>query len=123
MNNCIFCKIINNEIPSYTLYEDEIVKVFLDINPERPGHTLIIPKNHYIDINDIPIETLNHIFLISKKLTTLLKKKLNYDGLRIIQNNGVLEEVKHYHLHLKPYYKEKQEILPIDDIYNKIKMS
>ena len=44
MNNCIFCKIINNEIPSYTLYEDEIVKVFLDINPERPGHTLIIPK-------------------------------------------------------------------------------
>ena len=47
MNNCIFCKIINNEIPSYTLYEDEIVKVFLDINPERPGHTLIIPKNHY----------------------------------------------------------------------------
>ena len=39
MNNCIFCKIINNEIPSYTLYEDEIVKVFLDINPERPGHT------------------------------------------------------------------------------------
>lgn len=106
MNNCIFCKIINNEIPSYTLYEDEIVKVFLDINPEGPGHTLIIPKNHYIDINDIPIETLNHILLISKKLTTLLKKKLNYDGLRIIQNNGVLEEVKHYHLHLIPFYQD-----------------
>ncbi len=104
MNNCIFCKIINNEIPSYTLYEDEIVKVFLDINPERPGHTLIIPKTHFVDINDISIETLNHISLISKKITTLLKEKLNYDGLRIIQNNGVLEEVKHYHLHLIPFY-------------------
>ena len=81
-------------------------QVILYINPERPGHTLIIPKNHYIDINDIPIETLNHILLISKKLTTLLKKKLNYDGLRIIQNNGVLEEVKHYHLHLIPFYQD-----------------
>ncbi len=106
MNNCIFCKIINNEIPSYTLYEDEIVKVFLDINPERPGHTLIIPKNHYIDINDIPIEVLEHILLISKKISKGLKEKLNYDVLRIIQNNFVLEEVKHYHLHLIPFYQD-----------------
>ena len=106
MNNCIFCKIINNEIPSYALYEDEMVKVFLDINPERPGHTLIIPKNHYIDINDIPIEVLEHILLISKKIAKGLKEKLNYDGLRIIQNNGVLEEVKHYHLHLIPFYQD-----------------
>lgn len=106
MNNCIFCKIINNEIPSYTLYEDEMVKVFLDINPESPGHTLIIPKTHFVDINDIPIETLNHVSLISKKTTTLLKEKLNYDGLRLVQNNGVLEEVKHYHLHLIPFYQD-----------------
>jgi len=102
----IFCKIINNEIPSYTLYEDEMVKVFLDINPESPGHTLIIPKTHFVDINDISIETLNHISLISKKTTTLLKEKLNYDGLRLVQNNGVLEEVKHYHLHLIPFYQD-----------------
>lgn len=106
MNNCIFCKIINNEIPSYTLYEDEMVKVFLDINPESPGHTLIIPKTHFVDINDISIETLNHISLISKKTTTLLKETLNYDGLRLVQNNGVLEEVKHYHLHLIPFYQD-----------------
>ena len=93
MNNCIFCKIINNEIPSYTLYEDEIVKVFLDINPERPGHTLIIPKNHYIDINDIPIETLNHILLISKKLTTLLKKKLNFIYIFQLTNDPNLHKI------------------------------
>ena len=106
MNYCIFCKIINYEIPSYTLYEDEMVKVFLDINPESPGHTLIIPKTHFVDINDISIETLNHISLISKKTTTLLKEKLNYDGLRLVQNNGVLEEVKHYHLQLIPFYQD-----------------
>ena len=120
MNNCIFCKIINNEIPSYTLYEDEMVKVFLDINPERPGHTLIIPKTHFVDINDISIETLNHISLISKKTTTLLKEKLNYDGLRLVQNNGVLEEVKHYHLHLIPVYKKKQELIDRNVIFEKI---
>ena len=45
----VFCKIINNEIPSYTIYEDEIVKVFLDVNPNHTGHTLIVPKKHYQD--------------------------------------------------------------------------
>ena len=69
-------------------------------------YTLIIPKTHFVDINDISIETLNHISLISKKTTTLLKEKLNYDGLRLVQNNGVLEEVKHYHLHLIPFYQD-----------------
>ena len=64
MNNCIFCKIINNEIPSYTLYEDEMVKVFLDINPERPGHTLIIPKTHFVDINEA-IEIVSKYDLLS----------------------------------------------------------
>jgi hypothetical protein len=49
----IFCKIINNEIPSYTIYEDEIVKVFLDVNPNHIGHTLIVPKKHYQDFFDI----------------------------------------------------------------------
>ena len=102
--DCLFCKIINKEIKSEIIYENDLLFVFLDINPERPGHTLIIPKTHFVDINDISIETLNHISLISKKITTLLKEKLNYDGLRIIQNNGVLEEVKHYHLHLIPFY-------------------
>ena len=51
--NCIFCKIISGDIPSYTIYEDDIVKCFLDINPESPGHSLIIPKTHYQDITDI----------------------------------------------------------------------
>ena len=65
--DCIFCKIIDNEIPSYTLYEDDIVKVFLDINPNHPGHTLIIPKKHYDTFMDLPNELVTHINDISKK--------------------------------------------------------
>ena len=97
--------------------------LYLDINPDSNGHTLIIPKKHYTDLVDIDDATLSHIMSVARNLKKLLEDKLKIDGLTLIQNNGDVQEVKHYHLHLKPYYKEKQEILPIDDIYNKIKMS
>ena len=70
---CLFCKINKGEIPSYTIYEDEVVKVFLDINPKHNGHTLIIPKKHYKDIEDIDMDTLSHIMKIAKKMYQLLK--------------------------------------------------
>lgn len=105
--NCIFCKIIKGEIPSYTFYEDDIVKVFLDVNPNEEGHTLIIPKKHYTNIEDIPLETLTHINKISKDIYQLLKTKLKPDGLSLVQNNGSIQEVKHYHLHLIPHYLNK----------------
>ena len=118
--DCIFCKIINGDIPSYTIYEDEIVKCFLDVNPESNGHTLIIPKKHYTALKDIPVETLSHIMEVAKKMETLLEEKLHYDGLRLVQNNGFIQEVKHYHLHLIPMYKNKNEKLEIKEIYEKI---
>jgi histidine triad (HIT) family protein len=118
--NCIFCEIIKNNIPSYTIFEDEIVKVFLDINPDSNGHTLIIPKKHYLDISDIDTDVLNHIMTTAKKIKTLLEEKLNIDGLTLIQNNGDVQEIKHYHLHLKPYYKNKQGITDVKEIYNLI---
>lgn len=114
--NCIFCKIINNEIPSYKIYEDDIVLAFLDINPDSDGHTLIIPKQHFKDIDDIPSDILNHIMDIAKKLKKLLYEKLNCDGLTLIQNNGEVQEVKHFHLHLKPYYIENKKS-NVEDIY------
>lgn len=119
--DCIFCKIINNELSSYTIYEDDIVKCFLDANPDSNGHCLIIPKKHYLDINDIDAETLSHIFVIGRKIKNLLEEKLNIDGLSFVQNNGSVQIVKHYHLHLIPYYNEKQEKLPLEVIYNKLK--
>ena len=103
--DCIFCKINNKEIPSYTVYEDELVRVMMDINPVTNGHLLIIPKLHYTNLEDIPLETLSHIQKIAKEMFKLLKEKLNIDGLTLCQNNEYGQEVKHYHLHLIPRYK------------------
>ena len=65
--DCIFCKIANGEIPCYKIYEDDYVFSFLDANPDSDGHTLIIPKKHFIDLDDIDLETLKHINNASKK--------------------------------------------------------
>lgn len=121
--DCIFCKIIKGEIPSYTIYEDEVVKCFLDVNPDSNGHLLIIPKEHFLGLKEIDENVLMHIMRIAKKMEELLKKKLNIDGLTLIQNNGDVQEVKHFHLHLKPYYKNKQEIIDVKVIYEKLKES
>lgn len=118
--NCVFCKIIEGDIPSYTIYEDDIVKCFLDIHPETPGHMLIIPKKHYQDVTDIDNTTLHHINDISKKMYRLLKDKLNFDGLRYVQNNGNIQEVKHYHLHVIPFY-EKKNNMSVEEVYNLLK--
>lgn len=116
----IFCKIINNEIPSYTIYEDEIVKVFLDVNPSHNGHTLIVPKKHYRDLFDIDDQVINHILKIAKEVSLMLKEKLNYDGISLCENNGYGQEIKHFHLHLIPKYKEEEKI-SIEEVYNKLK--
>ena len=120
MDNCIFCKIANGDIPSKTIYEDEIVKVYLDINPNSPGHTLIIPKNHYTDLDDIDIEVLSHIMEVAKKIKKLIEEKLNPDGIKLVQNNGIIQEVKHYHLHIVPIYTSKKE-LSLDEVYELLK--
>lgn len=106
---CIFCKIIQGEIPSYTIYEDEIVKAFLDISPISNGHTLIIPKKHFENLYDTDLETLKHIEMVSIKLGKKLKESLNCVGITRLQNNEYGQEVKHYHMHLIPRY-EKHEI-------------
>ena len=117
----IFCKIINGDIPSYTLYEDEVVKVFLDVNPQVNGHALIIPKKHYTDLFDIDNDTLIHVFEVDRKMEVLFKEKLGSVGLTLAQNNGSVQEVKHFHLHLMPAYSEKQELVNVEDVYNQIK--
>lgn len=118
--NCIFCKIINKEISSYKIYDDEVVLAFLDINPDSTGHTLLIPKKHFKNIDDIPISTLTHIMKVAKKLKIELEKKLNCDGVTFVQNNGDIQEVKHFHLHLKPYYKNNN-IKSAEEVYKLLK--
>ena len=84
MKDCLFCKIINNEIPSSTIYEDDLIKVFLDINPTTNGHMLIIPKKHHVNVMDIDENVVSHALkVIREKLYPMLKKNLGCDGLTI----------------------------------------
>ncbi|MBQ2872981.1 MAG: HIT domain-containing protein [Bacilli bacterium] len=114
--DCVFCKIISGEFSSYKIYEDNDIFVFLDINPMEPGHTLIIPKEHTLDLitinNDILIKILNS----AKDMGKLLMEKMNADGFTLIQNNGISQEVKHYHLHVIPKYKKKRK-MDIEEVY------
>lgn len=124
--DCIFCKIIKGEIPSSTIYEDDLVKVFLDINPSTNGDLLIIPKKHIVTIMDMNCELLSHMHTVIQKLYPILKEKLNCEGLTIVQNNDYGQEVKHYHIHLTPRYTtdklehkfDKENLKALDDIYN-----
>ena len=119
--DCIFCKIIKGDIPSYTIYEDDIVKVFLDVNPMSPGHMLIIPKKHVTDFTEMDNVTLGHINDAAKIIKEKLYNALNPDGLVLVVNYGLTQEVKHYHLHLIPAYKKHQDLIDVEEIYNKIK--
>ena len=117
--DCIFCKIIAGEIPSYKIYEDEEVFVFLDINPVNPGHTLIIPKVHTLDMMTIDNKVLIKIFDKAKDIAKLLVEKMNADGFTLIQNNGIAQDVKHFHLHVIPKYCKKIN-MNIEEVYKKI---
>ena len=75
--DCIFCKIVNGELPSKVLYEDDLVMVIMDVNPIRDGHILVIPKKHFTDFVELDEDTTKHIFNVAKKMTKLLMDKLN----------------------------------------------
>ncbi len=104
--DCIFCKIIKGDIPSRTVYEDELFKVIMDIEPATRGHLLILPKNHYDDLFALGEEESKAIIPLAQKLGEKLKKELNCDGLNLVQNNGAAanQTVMHFHLHLIPRY-------------------
>ena len=127
--DCLFCKIIKGDIPSKTVYEDDLVKVFLDINPSTNGDMLVVPKKHFENIYDIDDKLLLHIHKVIKELYDLLKEKLECDGLTIVQNNGHGQEIKHYHVHVTPRYsndkittnKNTDILVSIDDVFEQIK--
>ena len=107
MENCIFCKIANGEIPSATLYEDEDFKVFLDLSPTSFGHALIIPKEHYRNLFELDDSIALKALVLAKKVATAMKKSLNCDGLNILQKNGEVagQTMFHFHIHVIPRYK------------------
>jgi histidine triad (HIT) family protein len=112
MEDCIFCKIINGEIPSFKVYEDEKVFAFEDINPVSEGHTLVIPKRHAQDLWEISPEDLAAVHVASKKIIQGIKDVLKPSGVACLQLNGkgVNQVVMHYHLHLIPRASDGPEL-------------
>lgn len=108
MEECIFCKIANGEIPCYKLYEDDNYLAFLDIQPFSKGHILVLPKSHYANIAEIPEDLLSGLMPVVKKMAKRINEKLNPEAIFINQNNGVRagQSVMHFHMHIKPIYKE-----------------
>ena len=104
--SCIFCKIVSKQAPSSLLYEDEKVIAFLDIRPLNLGHSLVIPKDHFVDIFDIPEKELAEVHEAAKKLSSAIKNATNSDGLSIIQQNGKAagQDIFHFHVHIVPRF-------------------
>ncbi len=126
---CLFCKIINGEIPSEKIYEDDKVMVFLDINPTTNGDSLIVPKEHYKDFLNVPEDILVHINNVIKKLYPIYQEKLKCEGLTICHNTDYGQEIKHFHIHFIPRYKidevkhlsNKDILLDLKEIQKKLK--
>lgn len=113
MTSCIFCKIANGDLPSEKVYEDEHVFAFMDITPVTKGHLLVIPKNHYENVYDLPADEASHLFSVVPKLAQALKETFQQEGMKglnLLQNNGAEagQSVFHFHMHLIPRY-DKQE--------------
>lgn len=103
-DKCIFCKIIEKSIPSKVLFENDKNLAVLDIFPVSKGHTIVIPKNHYKNLEEIPNNELSELFEIVKKVSILIHKKLKVDGYNILQNNfrAAGQVVNHFHVHIIP---------------------
>jgi len=105
-NDCLFCAIIDKEMPSYKIYEDDLFYVMLDRFPKCLGHTLILPKRHAAHIFDLNEEESRGLFPLAQKIAAALREVLGYTGLNLLQNNGATagQEVNHFHLHLIPRF-------------------
>ena len=129
MNDCIFCKIIKGEIPSKTIYEDEKIKIFMNINPSTDGHLLVVPKEHLVTLMDVSNELIGYALdIVREKIYPLLKERLHCEGLTLAQNNDMGQEIKHYHIHLIPRYPEdgadfqydKSKISDLDTVFEEL---
>ncbi len=104
MDNCIFCKIVKGEAPSYKIYEDEYVFAFLDISKDCYGHTLVIPKKHCTNVLDCDDETLSHLISATKKIANHYVKNCGFKGVNILNASGeeAQQSVFHLHFHILP---------------------
>lgn len=134
MKDCIFCKIINKEMPSYKIYEDEFTYAFLDISNDGNGHILVIPKNHFENILNCSKDALCHLMETVQKISKHLVSDCGFDGVNIINASGQAAEqsVFHFHIHILPRAKEDNlKVFPslaqnkesLEELCNKLRMN
>ena len=106
MSDCIFCKVIHGELPSFKIYEDEKTLAFLDIRPVNPGHTLVVPKKHSVDIFEIEEEEWDAVMKTTRVVAHALEKALSPIGINLSMNNrsGAGQVVFHAHVHVMPRF-------------------
>ena len=131
--NCIFCKLVAKQAPASVVYEDEAVMSFLDIRPLNLGHTQVIPKAHFVDIFDVPVELLSRVHAVAKQVAPAIKKATGADGISIIQQNGKAagQDIFHLHVHVVPRFEGQKlprfnelqlvERSKLNDMANKIR--
>lgn len=129
---CVFCSIINHEIPSKVVYEDDLVLAILDISQVTKGHTLVMPKKHVDNLLECDDETAAHLIQVVKRLAKRIQEKTGAVGINILNNNGEAagQTVNHLHFHIIPRYSEndafvcefkESEKLDLDEIFELVK--
>ena len=120
---CIFCKIVQGEIPSKVLYEDEFLKVIMDINPTVDGHALIIPKKHYTDYVELEPNIITHIWEVAQKIGPSIMEKMQASSLSLLVNFGDDQQVKHFHMHLLPNFgtMEEKATKKVEEVFSILK--
>ncbi|KAA0546913.1 HIT family protein [Bacillus sp. BGMRC 2118] len=114
MKDCLGCELANKELPVYVVYENEYVCCFLDHDPYNEGHTLILPKAHRSELVELDELLANEIMKISIVIAKALKHLYQPDGITINQNNGIFNELSHYHMHVVPRYSNRS----FEDFYS-----
>ena len=107
-DNCIFCKLANGIIPTNSIYEYDNFNVILDMSPATKGHALILPKDHYKNLYELPEDTAADVMKLAKKMAVEMTEKLGADGFNLVQNNNEIagQTVFHFHMHLIPRYND-----------------
>jgi len=130
MKNCIFCKIIKGELPSWKVYEDKNTLAILTLGPVNPGHTLVMPKKHYENLFDIPEKEAMNLMKTIKKISIPIMKAVNAQGINLGMNNIIEQKIMHAHIHIMPRFKsdglvcwpgKKYKKEKMDEILKKIK--
>jgi histidine triad (HIT) family protein len=105
--DCVFCKILDGQIPSTPVYEDERTFCFMDINPINDGHCLVVGRTHAVTLFDVPEADLQAVITTAQRVARALRAALAPEGLNLLQANGAaaFQSVPHFHLHLIPRWK------------------